>query len=189
MKPDPGLRVTPVALPSRSAVVDLYRPTHLADAFAIPLPPNASDQPERLANFMFSHLPSWAGLLMRVRDVLVSPFGLKTTRHLATLPKDSATRRIGFFKVYSTSTSEVVVGEDDTHLDFRISVFCATQAAPHHPRTLTVSTVVQCHNLLGRAYLFLIAPFHRWVVQSSLRRAARLGWPEADACDPGRPPA
>jgi hypothetical protein len=42
---------------------------------------------------------------------------------------------------------------------------------------LTVSTVVHCHNLPGRAYLLVIAPFHRMVVKASLRRAARVGWP------------
>jgi hypothetical protein len=39
------------------------------------------------------------------------------------------------------------------------------------------ATVVPCHNLLGRAYIFVIAPFHRMVVKASLRRAAMLGWP------------
>ena len=42
---------------------------------------------------------------------------------------------------------------------------------------LTLSTVVHCHNRLGRVYLFVIAPFHRLIVRSGLRRAARLGWP------------
>src|SRR5262249_55572186 len=44
---------------------------------------------------------------------------------------------------------------------------------------LTVSTVVHCHNLLGRAYIMVIAPFHHLVVRASLRRAARVGWPKA----------
>jgi hypothetical protein len=38
---------------------------------------------------------------------------------------------------------------------------------------------VHCHNRLGRIYITLIAPFHRLVVEASLRRAARLGWPTA----------
>jgi hypothetical protein len=40
---------------------------------------------------------------------------------------------------------------------------------------------VQCHNLLGRVYLLVIAPFHRMVVRSTLHRAARAGWPRKDA--------
>lgn len=42
---------------------------------------------------------------------------------------------------------------------------------------VTLSTVVHCHNRLGRVYLFAIGPFHRLIVQSGLRRAARRGWP------------
>ena len=44
-------------------------------------------------------------------------------------------------------------------------------------RHLTLSTVVHCNNFLGRLYIFFIAPFHRLVVKSSLRSAARAGWP------------
>jgi Protein of unknown function (DUF2867) len=43
--------------------------------------------------------------------------------------------------------------------------------------SVVVSTVVHCHNLLGRLYIFVIAPFHRLVVKAGLRRAALLGWP------------
>jgi hypothetical protein len=39
------------------------------------------------------------------------------------------------------------------------------------------TTVVHCHNLLGRLYILAIAPFHRLVVRSALQRAARTGWP------------
>jgi len=38
---------------------------------------------------------------------------------------------------------------------------------------------VHCHNRLGRLYILVIAPFHRLVVQASLRRAAQIGWPSA----------
>ncbi len=34
--------------------------------------------------------------------------------------------------------------------------------------------MVHCHNLLGRTYLSVIAPFHRRVVKASLDRAARV---------------
>lgn len=171
--------VNPVDLPAESAIAGIYEPVHLADAFAVQLPPGASSDPELLAAFMLSSQPRWIGMLTRIRDVVVSPFGLKTARQLAVLPADAQAKRIGIFRVYSTGKDELVLGEDDSHLDFRISLLCSAPAAPRHGRTLTVSTVVQCHNLLGRAYIFVIAPFHRRVVQASLRRAAHLGWPTA----------
>ena len=87
--------------------------------------------------------------------------------------------RIGIFKVYSKSETEIVLGEDDKHLDFRLSVLRTPGLSPSLGGQLTVSTVVHCNNLLGRAYLLVIAPFHRQVVTASLHRAAHIGWPKA----------
>ncbi|MFL6673192.1 MAG: DUF2867 domain-containing protein [Massilia sp.] len=174
---------TPVALPALSGVTHVYKSVNLADAFAIRLPSNASSDPELLARFIFSHQPPWIGKLMRVRDMIVVCFGLKTARHLATLASDAKARRVGIFKIYSTNETEIVVGEDDRHLDFRVSVLCSRGPAPESSRQLTLTTVVHCHNLLGRAYLLAIAPFHRMVVKASLRRAARIGWPRVVAHD------
>lgn len=168
---------TPVALPAQSGVTHTYPSVNLADAFAILLPLGASSDPDVLARFIFSHQPSWVGKLMQVRDLIVARFGLKTARHLATLANDAKARRVGIFKVYSTNETEIVVGEDDKHLDFRVSILCSSGPTPDSSRQLTVSTVVHCHNRLGRAYILAIAPFHRLVVKASLRRAAHIGWP------------
>jgi len=110
---------------------------------------------------------------------VVACFGLKTAKHLATLSQDADSKRISFFKVYSTSKTEIVLGEDDKHLDFRVSVLCSDERSPEIGQQLILSTVVNCHNLLGRTYILIIAPFHRMVVKASLRRAANLGWPAA----------
>lgn len=172
---------TPVALPFQSGVTGLYTSVNLADAFAIRLPSGASGDPDVLARFIFSHQPSWIAALMKIRDAIVACLGLKTGSHLATLAVSAKAQRVGIFKVYSTSETEIVLGEDDKHLDFRVSVLCSGEPAPDGSRQLTVTTVVHCHNLLGRTYLLSIAPFHRMVVKASLSRAARIGWPQAAA--------
>lgn len=161
-----------VSIPVGSAVAGAYPSTNLADAFAIELPNDTVTDPEVLARFIFAHQARWIGGLIKVRDALVGGFGLKTARQLASLDPDNGTGRLSIFRIYSKGPTEVVLGEDDKHLDFRLSVLCSG-------RQLTVSTVVHCHNFLGRLYIFFIAPFHRLVVQSSLRTAARVGWPAA----------
>jgi len=169
----------PVPLPAKASVLHIYDPVHLADAFAIRLPHDASDDPEVLARFIMSHQPSWIARLTAVRDLIVACFGLKTTRHLAGLAGSGKAERIGFFCVYRKDDTEIVVGEDDKHLDFRLSILRSNVSAADAGSQLTVTTVVHCHNLLGRAYIFAIAPFHRMVVKASLRRAAAIGWPRA----------
>ena len=170
---------TQVALPAHSGVSGVYPAVHLADAFAIALPPGSTLDPEVLARFIFTQQPAWIGKLTKLRDLIVAGFGLKTTRELARLENSAKAQRVGIFKIYSTSKNEIVVGEDDKHLDFRLSVLCSDEPASTSAGQLTLSTVVHCHNLLGHAYLFVIAPFHRVVVKASLRRAAQVGWPRA----------
>jgi hypothetical protein len=173
-------RVRPVAIPAQSAVVAVYDAMDLADAFAVRLPLGTSGDPEVLGRFLLAQQPSWIGWLTNVRDAIVAGFGLKTARHLATLGGADADR-LGIFKIYRRSGTEIVLGEDDRHLDFRLSVLRTPDASPTLGGELTVSTVVHCHNLPGRVYIAVIAPFHRQVVKASLRRAARVGWPKAGA--------
>jgi Protein of unknown function (DUF2867) len=173
--------VEQVALPSQSAVTTAFKSLNLADAFSIRLPSDASINPDVLARFIFAEQPSWIGALIRLRDAIVAGFGLKTAKHLATLSSDTTAPRISIFRVFSTSETEVVLGENDRHLDFRVSILCTPGSPQTTGSQLTLSTVVYCHNRLGRAYLSVIAPFHRQVVKASLRRAANVGWPKASA--------
>lgn len=171
--------VTPVSLPMESRVATVYAATDLADAYSIELPGGASTNPEVLARFIFSQKSSWSSGLMTIRDMLVAGFGLKTEKHLRSVDAGNEESRVGIFKIYSKDQTEIVLGEDDKHLDFRLSILCADTPAVPGKRRLVVSTVVHCHNRSGRAYIFLIAPFHRLIVRSSLSRAARMGWPQA----------
>jgi hypothetical protein len=73
------------------------------------------------------------------------------------------------FPVLSETPQRIVAGFDDNHLDFRAVVDVVTSGGNQR---VTATTVVLTHNLLGRVYLTIIAPFHRLIVRSALRRAA-----------------
>jgi hypothetical protein len=176
----PTVSVTSVALPPSSRVTQMYAHPNLADAYTIRLPENATTDPEQLARFMFSHQAAWVGKLLRVRDALVAGFGLKTAKRLEEAARSERDKHISIFRIYERTVDEIVLGEDDKHLDFRVSVLQESrEEAAGGGRYLTVSTVVRCHNLLGRTYILLITPFHEMVVRSSMRRAALIGWPTA----------
>ena len=175
---------TPVALqiPPDARANGFYASPYLADAFAISLPADVVASPEQLARYVFENQPAWVDTLMSLRDTLVAGFGLKTAKQLAAPSADQSEKRVAIFKIYESNAQEVFLGEDDSHLDFRISVQLrpATLGSAGSTRQLIVSTVVHCYNLLGRSYITLIAPFHRQVVQAGLSRAAKLGWPRAE---------
>jgi len=179
--PRESMLVESVAIPPQSSVNRLYAWTSLADAFAVRLPSGTSADPDVLWRFVMAQQPFWVGWLTNFRDAVVACFGLKTASRLCALPDEPDGDRIAFFKVYSRCESEIVLGEDDRHLDFRLSVLRSPDPSPSLGGQLTVSTVVHCHNRLGRAYIRVIAPFHRLVVKASLRRAAKIGWPRAGA--------
>lgn len=179
--------VRAVAVPPHSAIAQAYATTHFADAYAVLLPPEVNLGPEQLARCIMLNKPPWVAALMKLRDGLVARLGLKTASDLTASGASGAVQRVGIFRIYSANATEIVLGEDDKHLNFRLSVLCSNhgteqpqpQPLPQlepQPRLVTVSTVVHCHNALGRAYIFAIAPFHRAIVQASLRRAARSGW-------------
>jgi hypothetical protein len=178
--PDTTRSVLSVAVPAESGVARLYDAPDLADAYAVRLPDDAIDDPELLARFLFAHQAGWVAKLLSLRDALVVRFGIKTAKQLRAAGSRDARERVDIFRIYTRSAREIILGENDRHLDFRLSVLQQTRATHEgSARYLILSTVVHCHNGLGRFYIFAIAPFHRLVVRSSLSRAARIGWPTA----------
>jgi len=112
---------------------------------------------------MVLHGPRWVDALVRLRNILVAPFGLKTSGEGAPAPGGL----IGLFPVVSETPERLVAGFDDYHLDFRIVVDVAGDATR---RQVTSTTLVRTHNLLGRSYLTLIMPFHKLVVRGMMGR-------------------
>ncbi|CAN5462795.1 DUF2867 domain-containing protein [soil metagenome] len=120
---------------------------------------NARQAAER----MFLRLPGWIDSLMRLRNLVVAPLGLKTPSHAKTISPDS----VGPFPVLTETPQRLVAGFNDKHLDFRVIVD-VTGNVPN--RQVTATTLVMTHNLLGRAYLATIMPFHRIIVPAMLRQ-------------------
>ena len=106
---------------------------------------------------------------MKTRDALVGWMGLKTSdgRPLAELRLEAGARA-GVFQILQVTPEEVIVGEDDTHLDFRV---CFTRD-PVGP-CLVVRTDVKFHSWLGRAYFAPVRIGHAMIVKSMLNAAAR----------------
>jgi hypothetical protein len=160
----------PVTLPSDSRLAPLYDEADLADAFSISVPAGLQPDIESAARSVFGDPALWFRLLLACRDALVTPLGLKTSSMLRNELQARSVPHINFFPILSRDRHEVVIGADDEHLDFRTSILFR-QNHPAIGDEIVVTSVVHCHNLLGRIYLTTIAPFHRIVVRSSLTRA------------------
>jgi len=112
--------------------------------------------------------PAWVETLMRLRNRIVALVGLKSAGGKA----DDADG-YGGFPVVSQSEWRLVLGFDDSHLDFRIIV--EADQPDDGGSVITLTTLVRTHNWLGRSYLTAILPFHRLIVSTSLRTLGRSG--------------
>ena len=133
------------------------------DAFRVAINDTSLDA-RRAAQCMFERQPPWIEALLRLRNILVTPFGLKTSGESEPAPYGI----IGLFPVLSETPDRLVAGFNDSHLDFRVVV----DVAPcDRGQQITATTLVLTHNLLGRLYLAIILPFHRLIVRALLQRA------------------
>ncbi len=135
-----------------------------ADAFGLDIDGRTLDA-RQAAERMMGRTPRWIDALVTLRNILVAPFGLKTSGARATTPRDM----IGIFPVISQTPDRVVAGFNDSHLDFRVVVDVAIHGAGQQ---ITATTLVKTHNRLGRTYLAIILPFHRLVVRTMLAQVA-----------------
>ena len=160
------------ALAKESRLHSFVEPGDFLDCYSVRI--DDTEAPiQEIAQRIFTDLPGWINALLALRDLGVTPFSLKTT---AKLPKDNSRRStievgdpINFLAVRSISENEIILGEDDSHLDFKISVY----RDPALSGRVSLATWVRSHNCLGRVYLATILPFHVLIVNARLTELAR----------------
>lgn len=115
-------RARRVPPPAGSLIAGSFAGADLLDAYAIALPPDASDDVSLLARAVLGDPAIWFRGLIRVRDAAVARLGVKTSHQLRTEADATGSERIDFFSVRARAEHELVIGEDDRHLDFRASI-------------------------------------------------------------------
>jgi len=117
--------------------------------------------------------PKWIDYLLILRNKIVSLFGLKNeigdTKHLDSF-KFEPGEQAGLFRVFTRTNNEIILGEDDKHLNFRVSLFLEEPGNNKSNKIVTVSTIVIYNNWFGRLYYFLIKPFHKLIVTHMLKK-------------------
>ena len=164
-------RVARIGFPRESRLQARLPAATYLDAFEVELG-DTSLTPVQIATRALSATPAWVEGLLRLRDRLVGPLGLKTVGRLGEVPRretgpPAPGDRLSIFRIETLDDKELVLGIDDNHLDVRISFL-------KRPRSLrptyVVCSLVQTHNLLGRVYMLPVAPFHRLLVAMMMRR-------------------
>jgi hypothetical protein len=121
-----------------------------SDAYAVP----ATDHdPQVWADAVFRDPPAWVVALLGLRQAVVGLVGIRRADRSA-------------FATVARTDDEVLLGTDDTHLDFRASVL-------REDRRVVLTTVVHVHSGRGRLYWGVVRHVHPVVVKAMLARAAR----------------
>lgn len=128
---------------------------------------NHTDSIEKITKLIFNTPPRWIKLLFTLRNSLAALVGLKTVK-----PDDynegfTVDDYVNFFKIYAISDNEVIIGADDSHLNFR-AIIHNTQSESFN---IEVITLVEYNNLKGKVYMGIIKPFHRLVVKRMVKNA------------------
>ncbi|SDT31559.1 DUF2867 domain-containing protein [Bradyrhizobium canariense] len=135
-----------------------------ADAFRLEIESKTLDA-RHAAQRMMGRSPRWIETLLSLRNLLVAPFGLKTSGASEKPPREM----IGIFPILRETPERLVAGFNDKHLDFRVVIDVATSGSSQQ---VTATTLVLTHNWFGRIYLAIIRPFHRVIVPAMLRQVA-----------------
>lgn len=153
-----------VEIPAKSIIHNYLTGTDYADAFKMKIPDTYNSGIDELSKELFDFIPSWVNSLMKLRHVLVRPFGLKTG--LGKHSGGESKHKADLFTVLNKSFNEILMGEQDKHLDFWLSLYLEEDGKG---RYITASTVVKYNNRFGRLYFMLIRPFHKIIVPAIMR--------------------
>jgi len=142
----------------------LFRKVDFQDTFSTV---NHKDSLKTIAQLIFNSPPKWVIFLMGLRNTIVGLFGLTTS-----MPDDYNEdfiegAYVSFFKIYGIKEHEIILGADDTHLNFRAII----QRKNEEQYNIKITTLVEFNNRFGRIYMALIKPFHRVIIKALVKKA------------------
>lgn len=139
-----------IDIPSTSLAVRSLPHKDFADAFKCLLPENQPQNIDSVTRAIFLTMPQWITELLELRSTIVRPLGLKTS--IDAVPSNGQDElkpgtAVGVFEVLDRRLDEeIMLGEDDKHLDYRVSVRLEYE---EEKCWVVVSTVVKFNNWLG----------------------------------------
>lgn len=140
-------------------LITKYLPADFSDCYSETLTSSTTMSVNELYDLMFRHFPVGVQCLLKFRDLIVKPFGLRT----GTSFDD---------KIIEQNSNEIILGAEDKHLNFYISLNCSD--IYDGKQTVSVSTIVKYNNFSGKIYFAAILIFHKILVSYIFRRAIKI---------------
>ena len=122
---------------------------------------------------IFAHRPVWMKLMLIARNQVAGLAGLDTPTTSEILNIERRNRyvvgqKIGPWPIFFLGPEELIVGRDNKHMDFRLSIM---KIRDGHGASVVVSTLCMVHNRFGRYYLSSITPLQKIGLRKLLANA------------------
>ncbi|WP_109852008.1 DUF2867 domain-containing protein [Aquimarina sp. AU58] len=119
--------------------------------------------------FFKAFSPFFTKLLLS-REKIAKKLGLKTATKLTQVERETYLNEfegnigdsIAIFDVLDKNDIELLTGQTDKHLDFKLSFISYEEG---DDKIMELATIVKIHNTLGKIYFFLVKPFHRYFMK------------------------
>ena len=161
-------KVRKAPLAENSIIKNALKEIHYEDSYEVLFQSKNQINVEDVYIAFFNSAPKWLEQLMRLRNKLVSAFGLKAPdpdQEELKQFKVEVGNGLGLFKIIDKTDKEILVGEDDKHLNFRVSFLLKqNQLLPVYSYSFLFSSTVFFNNWSGRVYFFFVKPFHKMIV-------------------------
>ncbi len=107
--------------------------------------------------------------LLRIRNAVAGTFGPKTGKNFKLNQADHYPVGSGavYFTVTDRNANEIVMAEDDRHMNFRTSL---TKKQEGLFSAIYLTTLIKYYNLWGRMYFLPVKPFHCVIMRALIRR-------------------
>lgn len=145
-----------------------------ADAYACEFECRHEVTADDLQIAFWTDFPPVVGKLFKLRDWVVKPFGIQTgggsQKEKDKEAFEACIRQGGKFRFFSVAgklADETMLELEDKHLRCFLSL--KVTALDERHKSVKATTLVKFHNTLGRAYFFVIRPFHCRVVGAMLK--------------------
>ena len=168
-------QVAEVPVPVACNLLHALKAVHFCDAYQTALS-NPKLSPQDVYEAVLGCTPGWVKMLLKMRGIVASILGLRhegvADFQLTPKARYQIGQRVGMFSIQSIEPNELILGDNDKHLDFRVSIY---RSSLNGVEMATVSTAVEIHNTIGRLYMLVVKPFHRAITRAMVQRAVNAG--------------
>lgn len=164
---------TDCKFPANSIMNELFGKIDYQDCYCISMHNPHNYSIDYLTELFFTSSPEWINKLLTFRNFIVSFCGLKGSNIDKTKKSDPSVHyskgsKVSIFNVYDRNDHEIVMAENDKHLNFRTSVMIE-KGTDTSTIKLYSSTMVHYNNIWGRLYFLPVKPFHQLIIKTMLK--------------------